>query len=314
MSQGKTGVLLLAFGGPESLQEIPSFLESLMRRTPPPHVVKEVTERYRSLGGKSPLPEATRQQARNLAAELQRQGYDWPVFAGMQFAEPHIGEVLEQMANEGIRRVVAISLAPFRSQHSTQAYEETVRREVAERNLDLEVAFPPDWNTHPLYIDALVERLEEGLSAFTAEERENLPVIFSAHSVPVHYIEAGDPYVEQLEATIAAIDAKAGPLHHYLAYQSKGATARVPWLGPEVEELMDRLHAEGHRAVLVDPIGFVTDHLETLYDNDTLHREHAEKLGMKFVRCRCLNQLPTFIRMLADLAVRTVEGAFAPKE
>ncbi|BAS26565.1 ferrochelatase [Limnochorda pilosa] len=304
-------VLLMAFGGPESLEEIPGFLRSLMGRTPPPRVEHEVIERYHRLGGRSPLPEVTRRQAEALAGELARRGRPLRVYVGMQHARPTIGEAFDRMETDGVTRLVAVSLAPYRAQASTQAYEERVQREVAERGSGMEVRFPGDWYLHPRYVEALAQRLEEAWSHLSPPERAQVPVIFSAHSLPVRFVEQGDPYVEQLEQTASAIAERlAGvPFPWELAFQSQGQASTEPWLGPAVEEVMDRLHAQGHRRVVVDPIGFVTDHLETLYDNDVLHREHAARLGLDFIRVRCPNLQPRFIEALADLVLETAGWA-----
>lgn len=294
-------VLLMAFGGPESLEEIPDFLRKLMGRTPPPHVEHDVIERYRQLGGGSPLPETTRRQAEALAEELARRGRPVKVYVGMQYARPFIGDTLDTVTAEGITRLVALSLAPYRSQVSTQAYEEEVRREVERRNAGIDLRFPGDWYRHPTYLDALAERLDEARRHWSPEERAETPVIFSAHSIPVRFVEQGDPYVDQLRATAAGIHERVGPFPWELAFQSQGQASHEPWVGPTVEEVMDRLHAQGIRRVVVDPIGFVADHLETLYDNDVLHKEHAERLGLEFIRVRCPNVQPRFIQALADL-------------
>lgn len=298
-------VLLMAFGGPESLEEIPDFLRKLMGRTPPARVEHEVIERYRELGGRSPLPETTRRQAEALERELARRGHPLRVYVGMQYARPLISETFDRIAADGVTDLVALSLAPYRAQVSTQAYEEQARREVTERGLETRLRFPGDWYLHPRYLDALVERLEEARAPLSPEQKAETPVIFSAHSLPVRFVEAGDPYVEQLRETAAALAQRAGPFPWELAFQSQGQASTEPWLGPTVEEVMDRLYGEGHRRVVVDPIGFVTDHLETLYDNDVLHREHAARLGLDFYRVLCPNLQPSFIEALADLVIES---------
>ncbi len=303
---GRRGVLLLAFGGPDSLEDVAPFLRRLFGRDPAPHLVAEVTERYRLVGGRSPLPETTRAQARALADRLAAEGDPAPAWVGLRYGRPAIDEALRAMAADGITGVAAVSMAPYRAGVSTDNYENEVREALGRLGLAgrLRVAFAPDWYAHPGFIAALAERLAEGLAAFPAERRQTVPVIFSAHSLPVGHIAAGDPYVEQLEATARALAARFGRLRWRLAFQSKGA-ARVEWLGPQVEEALDELAAAGEREVLLHPIGFVADHMETLYDNDILHRAHAERLGLRFVRCACPNTSPAFIAALADIARST---------
>ncbi len=202
---GKRAVLLLAFGGPESLDEIPQFLANLTGRPPSPALVESVAEKYRLVGGRSPLPEATRAQARALEERLRAEGDPLPVYVGMRYARPSIAEALQMMAGAGIARAAAVSLAPYRARVSTGAYEDEVRAalERMEPARRPQVTFARDWHLHPGFIAALAERLEEGLARFPEERRAAVPVIFSAHSLPVAHVRAGDPYVEQIQATIA---------------------------------------------------------------------------------------------------------------
>lgn len=310
------GVLLMAFGGPESLEEVPEFVTRLTGRELPPRVMAAVVERYRLVGGRSPLPETTRAQARALAAELARRGRDAPVRAGFQFSRPDLREALAGLAGLGVRRVAAVSLAPYRSQHSTAVYEETVRRAQPEVAPEVEIRFAPDWYLHPRYLDSLEQELRTGLTQAAAladaapdagEAASALPVVFTAHSLPVEYVQKGDPYPDQVLATARALAERLGLRRWRLAYQSKGA-AGGEWLEPDVEDVLEELAAEGARVVVVDPIGFTADHLETLYDNDVVHRRKAESLGMRFVRCSCPNTAPAFIAALADLAEAALGG------
>lgn len=315
---GGRAVLLLAFGGPESLEEIPAFLENLTGRRPAPALVESVAERYRLVGGRSPLPAATRAQARALEEELRAEGNPMPVYVGMRYARPAVAEALAAMAAAGLRRVAAISLAPYRARVSTGAYEDEVRAALGQMDPAVcpEVRFARDWHLHPGFIAALAERLEEGMAAFPPERRSRVPVVFTAHSLPAEHVRQGDPYVDQIRATIAALIGRVGPLNWRLAYQSRGAGGGE-WLGPQVEEVLEELAAAGEKEVLLDPIGFVADHMETLYDNDVLHRRRAEELGLRFARCACLNTAPAFIAALADIARRTLadeaEGAAASR-
>lgn len=297
----ETCVLLMAFGGPESMDEVPDFLRSVMGRTPPPALEAEVTERYRLLGGRSPLPETTRLQAEALAAELARRGGPRRVFVGMQHARPRLEEALRTIQEEGFRRIVALSLAPYRSEASTSAYENTVRQTMDRLGLHAEVRFPKDWYDHPLYVKALAHRLRRFLETIPAGERVGIPVIFSAHSIPERMVAAGDPYVKQLQATVAGVTREVPGVDAYLGFQSKSGAATDPWVGPDVLEVMDRLKERGAERIVVDPIGFVADHLETLYDNDVVHRDHAREIGVPFFRCPCLNTDLRFIEALAAI-------------
>lgn len=293
-------VLLAGFGGPETIDEVPGFVQSVLGRVPPEHVIPAVLSRYRAIGGGSPLPSTTRRQAALLADELARRRFGAAVHVGMLHARPTIPEAAERIRADGVDDLVVVSLAPYRCEVSTDAYEEAVARSF--HDADTRLHFAPDWNTAPRYLDALAEMLAESLT----RAPDGTPVVFAAHSLPMRMIEQGDPYAAQLEETASEVAARLGLDQWHLAYQSVSAAAREPWLGPSVEETMERLVEESARAVLVDPIGFISDHVETLYDNDVEHRQHAERIGLEFHRCRCLNEHPGLIAALADQVTAVV--------
>ncbi len=295
MADRKLSVMLAGFGGPEDLGQVPEFVESVLGRVPPDHVIPAAVQRYRAIGGGSPLPATTRRQAALLEEELSRRGVAAEVHVGMLHARPTIDDTAQQIASNGNEQVVVISLAPYRCEVSTDAYEEAVRRALEGSGVALR--FTPDWNAHPGYIEALAGMLSDSLSLAPTGTR----VIFSAHSLPMRMIEQGDPYADQLAETAAKVARLLGLEDWRLAYQSVSAAAREPWLGPSVEETMQELAREGATSVLIDPIGFIADHVETLYDNDIEHRAGAEAMGLEFHRCRCLNEHPGLIGSLADL-------------
>lgn len=291
-------MFLAGFGGPESLEQVPAFVESVLGRKPPDHVIPEVVSRYSAIGGGSPLPATTRRQAELLEEELGARGHKVGVRVGMLHADPTIESTASQIASENIDDVVVVSLAPYRCEVSTDAYEKAVADALGDRVAS--VRFAPDWNLSGRYVHALAEMLAAKLD----EAPTGSPVIFAAHSLPQRMIDQGDPYADQLQATASAVADELGLKNWQLAYQSVSAAAREPWLSPSVEEAMDQLAADGAEAVVVDPIGFIADHVETLYDNDVEHRAHAATLGIEFHRCRCLNEHPGLISALADV----VEG------
>jgi ferrochelatase len=295
-------VLLVGFGGPESLEEVPPFVESVLGRTPPAHVTEHAVERYRLIGGGSPLPAMTRRQAELVGEELKRRGEDLEVYVGMLHADPTIESAADQMVADGVRDVTVVSLAPYRCEVSTDAYEVAARSALEGRVETLR--FTPDWNLAPRYVEGLVEMLSDALR----RAPEGTPVVFAAHSLPQRMIDQGDPYVDQLTATAKEVASRLGLADWHIGYQSVSAAAREPWLGPAVEELMDELKARGETAVLVDPIGFIADHVETLYDNDVEHREHADQIGIDFYRCRCLDDHPALIDALCDVVVDALAG------
>jgi ferrochelatase len=296
------GVLLVGFGGPESIDEVPAFVRSVLGREPPEHIIPSAIGRYTTIGGGSPLPATTRRQAVLVTEELSRRGLDADVYVGMLHARPTIDEAVARIAAEGIDDLIVVSLAPYRCEVSTDAYEAAVEKALDGREPRLH--FAPDWNVEPGYINALVGMLAEALASTPGDT----PVIFSAHSLPHRMIDQGDPYADQLAATAGKIAERLGLSDWQLAYQSVSGAAREPWLGPSVTEVMERLAGDGATAVLVDPIGFIADHVETLYDNDVEHQAQAEALGLSFHRCRCLNDHPGLIETLADLVIAAARG------
>jgi protoporphyrin/coproporphyrin ferrochelatase len=293
----RLSVLLVGFGGPETLEEVPGFVKSVLGRTPPEHVVDSVLGRYRAIGGGSPLPTTTRRQAVLVGEELKMLGLEADVYVGMLHARPTIDEAAAEVVADGVGNLTVISLAPYRCEVSTDAYEAAVVSALEGKSIPLR--FVPDWNLTPGYLDALADMLEKALERAPADT----PVVFAAHSLPERMIEQGDPYADQLAATAGKVAERLGLGDWHLGYQSVSAAAREPWLGPSVEEVMERLAAGGATSVLVDPIGFISDHVETLYDNDIEHRAHAEALGLAFHRCRCLNEHPGLIGTFVDLII-----------
>lgn len=299
MSERKLAVMLVGFGGPESLDQVPAFVESVLGRVPPEHVIPAALGRYQAIGGGSPLPATTRRQAALLEAELVRWGAEAEVHVGMLHARPTIDEAAEQIAFNGHSEVVVVSLAPYRCEVSTDAYEEAVRHAFEGSGAALRLT--PDWNAHPRYVEALAAMLDEALS----QASTGTPVVFSAHSLPMRMIEQGDPYSDQLVETASGVAERLVLEDWRLAYQSVSTAAREPWLGPSVEEAMEDLARGGAKSVMVDPIGFIADHVETLYDNDVEHRTAAEALGLEFHRCRCLNEHPGLIQALAEVVLES---------
>jgi ferrochelatase len=297
VNSDRLSVLLVGFGGPETIEQVPSFVESVLNRTPPDHVLSAVIDRYREIGGGSPLPNTTRGQAALVADGLRRRGLDANVYVGMLHARPRIEEAALQILAEGTEDLIVISLAPYRCEVSTDAYEAAVEKALNGRGPRLH--FVPDWNEAAGYVGALADMLAKA----RADAQPDTRVIFTAHSLPERMTEQGDPYADQLLATAETVAAAIGLRGWHLAYQSVSGAAREPWLGPSVEAVMEQLAAEGASSVLVDPIGFISDHVETLYDNDIEHRAHAKTLGLHFHRCRCLNHHPGLIEAFVDLVI-----------
>jgi protoporphyrin/coproporphyrin ferrochelatase len=293
------GVLLLAFGGADSLEAVEPFMTNILGgRKPPSVLLDKMLDRYKLIGGKSPLPETTRQQA-ELVQKLLGEGYK--VYVGMLHWHPFIKDAIAEAIQDGVKELVAVSLSPHFAAVTTGAYAKAIAKAQEEFSTTVEVKFAAGWFDHPLFIDGLNDQLQQGLEFFSAELRPQVEVILSAHSLPVAHIENGDPYVEQLDATVSALVAKSRVQNWHLAYQSKGG-GQGEWLGPEVEEILDELAATGKKHVLVLPVGFAVDHIETLYDIEVAQRKHAEGLGLDFHRANALNTSAKFMQVLAQTA------------
>jgi protoporphyrin/coproporphyrin ferrochelatase len=291
-----TAVILIALGGPRSLDEVGPFMEAFMGRLAPPPVVAAVKERYQLIGGRSPLPELVKAQAAELEKELDA-GYR--VYEGFRYSIPTVAESFDRAMRDGARRVIALSMSPFATEVTTGAYKSACDSLGSGGTCPL---FIPSWHDNPLFVEAWQERIFHGLKRYRETLRRHASIIFTSHSIPLRYIQAGDPYRKQIEETAHTIARRMALSRWHIAWQSKGARATEPWLEPEVETVLDMIAAEKKgEFVLEVPLGFTCDHLETLYDIDIVHRKHAEKLGLTFERAESLNTSKIFIKALADI-------------
>jgi ferrochelatase len=308
--RAKTAVLLLAHGTPDNPDQIPEYLRYVTGGRPlPPHVVEEIRHRY-SLIGFSPLSCWTLLQADRLSQELQL-----PVFVGMRNWKPFIADAVKTIAAQGFERVIAICLAPQNSRTSVGLYRSAVTGENAAH---FELDFVDEWHDQPLLAKAFAENLRAGWEKANAEyggafsgtmsgtlsdtRSGTLPIIFTAHSVPARTITEGDPYEAQSKET-AQLVAKAAGLTDdawTFAFQSQGMSGG-PWIGPTVEETILGLKSKGHSGVFFQPIGFLCDHVEVLYDIDIFFKQFAEKEGMRLWRAESLNGSKTLTAALAEL-------------
>ncbi len=297
------GVLVLAYGGPNSLDEIePYLLDVRGGRPTSPELVEEIREHYRLIGGRSPILELTQAQASALEAALNSSsdGVVYKTYIGMRHWHPYIKQAVEQMAADGLTRVIAIVLAPHYSRMSIGAYVKKVEEALAEVGGRLDVTYIESYHLHPLYLQALAERVQEARQRFPEEVGASVPVIFTAHSLPERILQWQDPYPTQLMETAQAVAALVSPVDWRFAYQSAGRSPE-PWLGPDAGEVIQELADSGEKNVLIAPVGFVSDHVEILYDIDIEFRQQADELGMYLERTTSLNDSPLFIAALADV-------------
>ncbi len=296
----RTAVLLLAHGTPDSLDEIPEYLSNITGGRPlPDSVIEEIRHRY-SLIGPSPLTALTLEQGRLLAQEL-----DLPVYVGMRNWKPYIRDVVATMREDGIERIVAICLAPQNSRTSVGLYRKALLA-AAER---MKIEFIEGWADHPLLADAFAERLRAVLEPLGAEAGRPAPVLFTAHSVPVRTVQAQsagdtpDPYEVEAKRTAALVAERVGlaPGRWFFAFQSQGMSGG-PWIGPTVEDTLTALHDQGVQKLVIQPVGFLCDHVEILYDIDIGFRQFAINLDMDLRRPESLNASPLLIAALADIS------------
>ena len=290
----KQGILLLAHGAPERVEDVEKYLDYVRGGRPgSAKVVEEVRHRYREIGGSSPLLSWTRRQAEALAARM-----GLPVFFGMRNWHPFIAEVMPQIKEAGIERLAAICLAPQYSDLSVGLYIKRTEEAKAAAGVTAEIVWAKTFHDEPLLIEAFAERL-----AWLAGRRPAPHVLFTAHSLPEKILASGDPYDREARATAAAVANRLELVNWDFAYQSQGMTGDQ-WLGPTVESVLDRYAADSVRDVVVDPIGFVCDHVEILYDIDILFRGYAAERGIELSRPETLNDSPAFIAALAEVARR----------
>ena len=293
MAADRLAVLLMAYGGPGSLEDVEPYLNDVRGGRPTsPELVHEIRQRYAAIGGRSPILELTRAQAAAVGRAL---GSGYQVYVGMRHWHPYIGETAEDIVRAGHRAVVGVVMAPQYSDMSVGAYEKKLL-EAAQGRFQTELV--RSWGDHPAFLEAVGERVTQALQRFPHPSA--VQVIFTAHSLPQRILAAGDPYPDEVRAGAAAVAERRGLDGWRLAYQSAGATPD-PWLGPDAGELITQLAAKGRKAFLIVPIGFVCDHVEILYDIDVEYRALAERLGVQLERTASLNDDPGLVAAVADV-------------
>ncbi len=299
------GVLLMAYGGPDNLGELPGYLADIRSGRPTTKaVLDEMTRNYELIGGKSPLLEICRKQGAALETLLNSDGTTRPykVYLGMRHWSPWIEDTVREMLAEGIQQAVAIVLAPHYSSMSIAKYHHKIEDALALYDGQIDFEYVNSYNTAPKYIQALVNRVRLGIEQFPAAERDSVHVILSAHSLPIRIIKMGDPYQDQLWETARLVAQGAGLRKDQWSwsYQSAGRSPE-PWLGPQIEVYVAELAAKGIRNMVSVPIGFVSDHVEILFDIDIKAQGVARQHGVRLERPPALNDDPLYIETLADL-------------
>lgn len=278
------GVMMMAYGGPDRLEQVEPYLLNVRGgRSLSEAALKEVLSRYKQIGGRSPILERTEDQARALQDAFDRQGSSFRVFVGMRHWHPYIHAALEKASAEGIRKLIGIVMAPHYSRMSIGAYYKHLDEAIQSLDVSIELARIESWNKDPGYLDTLQSRIDECLERFPEQVRPGVHLVFTAHSLPERILEWGDLYPQQLEETYDAIRARFPQQVTHFAFQSAARTPDV-WLGPDAGDRMLELIEQDVTNFLVVPIGFVSEHVEILYDIDIDFRGRVESLGGRLER------------------------------
>ncbi|MDR4479423.1 MAG: ferrochelatase [Nitrospira sp.] len=298
-------VLLMAMGGPDCLENVAPYLNDVRGGRPTaPELVEEIRQRYRVTGGKSPVLGITRAVAFALEQRLNAAGdARYRCYVGLRHWHPFIKETYAELLEDFPERVVGLCMAPQYSSLSIGAYMKKVEDARAELASETPISFVRSWHRHPRLIAAIVDNVQQTLLRFPVEVRSRVPVLFTAHSLPERVVAMKDPYPDEVQATAQAVCAQLGSQPTRFAYQSQGRSGEK-WLGPSVEEMLVELAQEGHRHVLVAPIGFICDHVETLYDIDIELKQMAQMKGIQLERIPMLNASAPLI----DIVTSVVEA------
>ena len=309
-----TAVILLNLGGPDTIKAIRPFLQNLFSdreiiKLPVQPLLarliarsrsKKIAARYEAIGGGSPIVKLTKAQASATETKLRARGVDCRLYVGMSYWHPFIKEAVAAAADDGFSQILALTLFPHFSRATTGSCLRALEGAVDRVDAALTVLAIEQWPDDPAYLDALAAQLKLGLEKFTAAQREDLKVIFSAHSLPQEFVDQGDPYPDQIKETIDGLIERVGPLDWILSYQSRSGP--VEWMEPQTDKVIVETAESGTKNVLMVPISFVSDHIETLYEIDVMYKELGLSRGLEsFERVPALNNSGLFIEALAGL-------------
>jgi protoporphyrin/coproporphyrin ferrochelatase len=297
-----TGVFLMAHGAPESVDDIPEYLKNIRGGTEStPETIQIIRDRYEQIGGSSPLREISEALCAQLESFLNQQGTKFKVYCGMRNWSPFIHDEVKRMKDDGVKKVVALCLAPQFSTWSTRLYFNVLKKALKSCDAEsLDVSYIGSWADHPLLIDAFEERYRAAIEKLGPNAEESVHTIFTAHSIPAESIELGDPYAEEFDKTVKKLVERVQPKRWFKAYQSQGMIP-IPWLGPTVESVLDKIARQGSKTVLIVPVGFVCDHVEILFDIDIEFKKYASERKLNLHRTESLNLSPTFVEALASV-------------
>ncbi len=301
MTKIKMGLLVMAYGTPNKEEEIESYYTHIRRGRPPAQEqLEDLQNRYAAIGGISPLARITDDQANALCSRLNevQDAIDFKLYIGLKHIAPFVEDAVQEMHNDGITDAVSIVLAPHFSTFSIKSYNGRAKEEADKHGI--KITSVESWYKEPKFIEFWVDKVRGTFDSMSEEERANACLIVSAHSLPEKIIAAGDPYPEQLQETADLIAAGAGIENYEIGWQSEGQTPD-PWLGPDVQDLTRKLFTEkGYKTFVYTPVGFVSDHLEVLYDNDYECKVVCDEIGAGYYRPEMPNTDPLFIGAMVD--------------
>lgn len=304
MAKKQVGLLVMAYGTPYKEEDIERYYTHIRHgRRPSDEEIEDLRSRYEAIGGISPLAKITEDQAKSLEAKLneEQDEVEFKLYIGLKHIEPFIEDAVKQMADDGLKEAVSIVLAPHYSTFSIKSYNGRAQEEA--EKYGIKMTSVESWYDEPGFIDYWVEEINKVYGQMTDEERENACLIVSAHSLPEKILQHGDPYADQLQETADLIAEKAGIKEYAVGWQSEGNTPD-PWLGPDVQDLTRDLYNEkGYKAFVYAPVGFVSDHLEVLYDNDYECKVVCDELNVSYYRPEMPNAKPKFIATLAKVVL-----------
>ena len=301
MSKKFDAILMIGYGAPERIEDIRPFLQNVANGRPiPPERLEEVAHHYELFGGKSPLNEYTYKQAEGLENRLAENGLAIPVYVGMRNWHPYIPDTLKQMAEAGTKKAFGMIMAAHQSEASWERYQRDIEEGLREAAVEIEFEYSPPLFDHPLFIENLADRTADCFKKLAEDKRRETLLLFTAHSIPTPMAESS-PYVEQLLTTAGLIAEKLGHENWSLVYQSRSGRPQDPWLEPDVCDVIREAAKEGAENIIAQPIGFLCDHIEVLFDIGIEAEETAREAGINLLRAKTVNDDPKFITALADV-------------
>lgn len=307
MSKKYDAILMIGYGAPEKIEDIRPFLQNVAKGRPiPPDRLEEVAHHYELFGGKSPLNEYTYRQARGLQNKLAEHGHDLPVDVGMRNWHPFTPDTIKEIYENGARKVIGMIMAAHQSDASWERYQRDVQEALTELGLEMEFDYSPPLFDHPLFIENSADRVQDCLDQIPEEEYPETMILFTAHSIPVPMAEAS-PYVQQLETTARLIAEKLNYDNWRLVYQSRSGRPTDPWLEPDVCDVIEDISKDGVKNVIAQPIGFICDHIEVLFDIGVEAQETSDEVGIKLYRAKTVNDDPKFIEAMADVVLKMMK-------